>query len=370
MTARAAGGPLRRFVGLNVDPSRSEVLAPDHAAVVQRRTLFRANVKPVEGSRRFLISGHNNAKIGKAVTRGEWAGLPIFTLTLEERATCPASCAQWRACYGNATHWPTRWDAADPDFIDTLRAEIITTCRAHPDGIVVRLHVLGDFFSTAYVAMWAEMLRRFPGLRAYGYTAREGDEIAAAVEALTHEAQGRFAIRLSRRAAGPGHAIVVDEPVSAPDVIMCPAQTHATETCGTCGLCWAPAARGKTIAFLRHGIVRRGAAERPAPASRAPRALSGRRGRRPLGALPGETKAERDARVRAYRAANPGKPTWAVADALHMSVAVVAAAGGAPLQPPPATSAAERLAAVPADERERIARQYGAMFRGGEARSA
>ena len=35
------------------------------------------------------------------VTKGRWRGYPVFTLTLEERATCPSYCEQWDECYGN-----------------------------------------------------------------------------------------------------------------------------------------------------------------------------------------------------------------------------------------------------------------------------
>ena len=40
-------------------------------------------------------------KVGQFVHKGEFKGYRIFTLTLEERATCPKSCNQWDVCYGN-----------------------------------------------------------------------------------------------------------------------------------------------------------------------------------------------------------------------------------------------------------------------------
>ena len=45
-----------------------------------------------------LKCGRNNSKIGGDVLVGRLRGARIFTLTLEERATCPRSCAMWRAC--------------------------------------------------------------------------------------------------------------------------------------------------------------------------------------------------------------------------------------------------------------------------------
>lgn len=211
-------------------------------------------------SPRLLVSGANNDKVGKAVVKGQWAGMPIYTLTLEERATCPRSCNTWRECYGNAMHWPRRNDARDPDFIGALAAETVTLARQHPDGFVVRLHVLGDFFSVRYVLLWALLLEQLPNLRVFGYTGRRSDDpdpesakIGAAIEALRGR-WSRFAVRTSHTLPGPRRAVVVEAQTSGDGVLTCPAQLEATATCGTCGLCWS--APDKTIAFIRHGIKR------------------------------------------------------------------------------------------------------------------
>jgi len=47
------------------------------------------------------LKASTNVKLGKRVTKGKLAGFPILTLTLEERATCPASCIHYADCYGN-----------------------------------------------------------------------------------------------------------------------------------------------------------------------------------------------------------------------------------------------------------------------------
>ncbi len=254
--------PIEQITGLGVG----------HPAVVEGRTLFPSTVVLPAASPRFLISGQNNSKIGADIIKGPWAGMKVFMLTLEERKTCPRSCAQWLTCYGSAMHLARRHDAFHEDFIPALAAEVITTVREAMNerrrgrdkvkGVVIRLHVLGDFYSVRYVAMWAHLLAMLPDLHIYGYTARRVDQddaesrrIARAIEEL-RRAWSRFAVRTSHTEVGPGRAIVVDAPLEHPDVIMCPAQTKATETCGTCALCWSPAARGKTIAFLRHGMRR------------------------------------------------------------------------------------------------------------------
>lgn len=265
---------LARFHPTKAEPEHTVGLPADHPAVVQGRTLFRNRISPTEGSMRFLVSGANNAKIGKAVEKGPWGGMPIFTLTLEERKTCPRSCAMWRDCYGNAMQWSPRWDHTDPAFLPTLQAEIITLGRANPKGFVVRLHVLGDFFSVRYVYFWAEMLAVVPSLRVYGYTARtvldadpESARIAQALAVLTDGMWSRFAVRTSGGDpdVADALAIVVDTPEEAKerDAILCPSQTSATETCGTCGLCWSESARGRTIAFLRHGMKRTSGPRQP-----------------------------------------------------------------------------------------------------------
>lgn len=267
---------LARFHQTKAEPEVTVGLAADHPAVVEGRTLFPSRVMPTAGSMRFLVSGQNNAKIGKVVEKGPWAGMPIFTLTLEERKTCPRSCEQWRDCYGNAMQWPQRWDHTDPAFLPTLQAELITLGRQNPKGFVVRLHVLGDFFSVRYVYFWAEMLAVIPSLRVYGYTARtvfDEDQasarIAVALDILTDAMWSRFAIRTStsdpRNADSIAMVVESAEEAKAAGALLCPAQTSATETCGTCALCWSPNLRDKAIAFLRHGMKRRPAKPAAAP---------------------------------------------------------------------------------------------------------
>lgn len=170
-------------------------------------------------------------------------------------------------CYGNAMHLARRHDARSENFLDFLQAELWLMARSFPDGFVVRLHTLGDFYSVEYVEFWRDLLTRIKALRVWGYTARlPGDPIRDALQALTDEHWDRFAIRWSNTHGYQG-AIVVDDIAEAGDAIPCPAQHTAaedeakTESCSACGLCWAGEARGKTIAFLRHGMKTRGASD-------------------------------------------------------------------------------------------------------------
>jgi hypothetical protein len=260
----SAKGGLRRFESAEIDPTREIALPVDHPAVVGAHTLYPSTVTSTMESPRFLVSGQNNSKLGGRITKGERSGWPIYHLTLEERATCPRSCHAFRECYGNGMHLARR-HAVDAEFMPALRGEVMTVARQHPEGLLLRLHTLGDFFSVEYVLMWGELLALLPQLHVFGYTARREDDadpasrkIAKAIRLLTQGAWSRFAIRTSHTDPGRERSIMVaTADPDLPKVIVCPAQTHATECCGTCGLCWAPNARDKTIAFLRHGRKRR-----------------------------------------------------------------------------------------------------------------
>lgn len=261
----------KRFAAFAIDPGRVTDLDEAHSALEEARTIFPKSVTSAWDTDRLLVGGANNAKLGGKVEKGEWAGMPIFHLTLEERATCPApdrngdgGCPLWAGCYGNAMHLARRHDARSDNFLDFLQAELWLMARAFPKGYVVRLHTLGDFYSVEYVQFWRDLLERIPALRVWGYTARIAeDPIGAALRELVADRWDRFAIRWSNF-DGPQGTVVVTDMADAGDAIPCPAQHTAaeaeakTDSCATCGLCWAAGARSKTVAFLRHGMKVRG----------------------------------------------------------------------------------------------------------------
>jgi len=255
----SAGGP-EDVVGLRAD----------HPAVINGTSIFPKSVTHPDEDEALLVGGENNMKLGGRVRVGPKAGFPIYHLTLEERATCPESCGNWRTCYGNAMPYARRNDAVSEPmrFFIALSHELGVLNRRHPGGFLVRLHTLGDFFAVRYVELWGAFLKQFPALHVFGYTAcsptasDKGERaIGRAVLDLTNENWERFAIRFSRSYVAVGSAVVLDAISDDPMVLMCPAQTGKTECCATCGVCWAPAARGKAIGFLRHGMKkgRRGA---------------------------------------------------------------------------------------------------------------
>lgn len=257
---------LRRFAGKAIDTSRVAGLRHDHPALQEARTIFPKSVVHPEDSERLLVSGHNNPKLGNRISKGPKAGFPLYHLTLEERATCPKSCHMWRTCYGNAMPYARRHDASDIlDLACVLDDELAALQVRFPSGFMVRLHTLGDFPSVEYVRLWAHFLEEYPALNVFGYTSNwyfakdpKEREIGQAILALTNAQWDRFAIRFSTEASTEQTAIVVDEVDSRANVLMCPAQTKDTECCATCGLCWAPALRTRSIGFLKHGMKMRG----------------------------------------------------------------------------------------------------------------
>jgi hypothetical protein len=226
----------------------------NHPALISGNTLYPSTVRG--GRNRWALkSGDNSKKIGGLVRKGPWKGFPIFTLTLEERATCPTSCHHWRSCFGNKMHWADRV-AAGADLEWRLEREIAFLSAKYPAGHCVRTHVLGDFMSVSYVQFWARMLDQHPALHVWGYTARhdlETDPIARELLALVQRSWSRFAVRFSN-APQPFPApatVTIETPLQKPaDAILCPEQAGGkTESCSTCALCWGSLRR---IAFLQH----------------------------------------------------------------------------------------------------------------------
>lgn len=223
----------------------------DHEALVKGRTIFPSTVKDPEEVGDIFKDGHHNSKIGRKVTKGKWKGFPIYTLTLEERKTCPRSCTEWATCYGNNMHLSQRWKHG-PDLELYMELELRDLAESHPKGFVVRLHVLGDFYSVAYVRRWHLMMTMFENLHVFGFTARNhpDGEITQAIAAINREFPDRWMIRFSDADMPRMAATVIERGERAPEgFITCPQQTGKTLCCATCALCWHSR---KSIAFVRH----------------------------------------------------------------------------------------------------------------------
>ncbi len=226
-----------------------------HPSIEAGRSLFhRKGVKTVAELKNVLVSGHSNVKIGRDVRKGKhFRGYWIYTLSLEERATCPHSCAHWQSCYGNNMPWAKRVDHTN---VVALQAAIerdiirLLSVRGRP-GILVRLHALGDFFSVDYVWFWRDMLWKYHNLAVFGYTARSpNDNIGFAVGTVKRLFNERFAVRWSNdEDEAEWSTRTVIEAGSHPTAIQCPEQVGLVDGCGKCGLCWNTK---KNIAFTEH----------------------------------------------------------------------------------------------------------------------
>lgn len=234
-----------------------------HAAVIEGRTVFnKRGIKQPSQLRNLLVSGRNNVKIGRDVRKGKhFRGYWIYTLTLEERKTCPRSCHHWQSCYGNNMPYARRVDHTSPDFLPRLEAEIAALCNVGKGtgrggktlrtGVLIRLHALGDFYSSEYVAFWARMLRIHERLAIYGYTARTpNDPIGHSIAGVKRRFGARFAIRWSDGGRSRDCTVSIHRASDKPHgAFVCPEQTGLVDGCGKCGLCWNT---DKNVAFVEH----------------------------------------------------------------------------------------------------------------------
>jgi hypothetical protein len=241
-------------------PEQVISLSDTHSAILQQIPMFPSTVVTAGNGTRVLVSGVNNRKIGRVVTKGALKGYAIYTVTLAERTTCPSHCLQYKTCYGNAMHLAIR-HRPGAELEQSIERELRGLMQDHPKGVLVRLHTLGDFYSVEYVEFWSRMLEHFPRLALYGYTAHnlstdESRDIAMAIARAMNVSEGRMMIRLSGQ-PGPMGALVIErkpEQAKVAEGIVCPAERDATSCCATCGLCWAPEASDETIVFVRHGM--------------------------------------------------------------------------------------------------------------------
>lgn len=255
-----------------------QALTKTEIAIANAKSVYINRVKEVDAQTMAkserLIKPSKNIKLGKKVTRGHWKGFKIYTLTLEERATCPPTCAHWHDCYGNNMMFATRYEAG-PALEAMLEQELKELQSKHPKGFLVRLHILGDFYSVGYVAKWARWLGMFPALHVYGYTANQPDakntkerEIGQALLSLLNNCGDRWAVRFSGNfdrdtmTANSADDTRAMEAVSNKQAFLCPTQISketgkyakkGEETlvpdCGACGLCWTAK---KPVVFITH----------------------------------------------------------------------------------------------------------------------
>lgn len=211
-------------------------------------TIYQKSIKsPAEFN--VLKKGSSNKKLGFKVTAKKWTGKRLYSLTLVERETCPPSCHHWDDCYGNNMPFAHRFSLTG--LLPKLESEVETLMKKHSEGIVIRLHVLGDFMSVDYVSFWESILFDYPKLCIFGYTGRELDSnIGMALHMLNLRYSDRCVIRFSRNFESNdlGKWFAAEESFEGKH-FDCPEQTGKLKDCASCGLCWITP---KTVRFATH----------------------------------------------------------------------------------------------------------------------
>jgi hypothetical protein len=206
----ASGGSLRRFE--SIKPKRHGlVLQPDHPSMLFGRTIFPTTVNDMDNPRvlRLLKSGHNSRKIGKVVTKGKMKGFPIFTLTLEERATCPRTCEVFDSCYGNGMPYAQRLKhgpRSKSDCGTSWRTRRLPTHKASLSAST------SSGISTPPItqSFGRRRSKRIPALHVFGYTARDPQsDIGQVICEMLGVHSERFHIRFSAPNGLPSRALVV-----------------------------------------------------------------------------------------------------------------------------------------------------------------
>lgn len=211
---------------------------------------------PVGSGLLVLKSMDANRKMGAGtniISKGKYRGLPAYQLTLIERETCPTSCLQWNTCYGNNCPFNIRHRPGEK-LERALEKDVEVLAKKHPEGFLVRPHILGDYYSVEYVKVWEKLLDAYPNFYMYGTThRRHGTDIGDAVAAMAHKHAKKCAILRSdkHRSDDPlkGAFSVFKGERPNPDVQVCLHQQGKAESCLSCGFCFT----GKNdVQFLEH----------------------------------------------------------------------------------------------------------------------
>lgn len=256
------------------------ISAKDRAAMLEQ-SIFQGQVRDVRlltGEAQMVAKKSTNSKLGKKVFRGTLEEYYIYTITFEERATCPRVCEHWKNCYGNNMRNGVRFGTRTEEERQAVIAQIekdlahwqkLTDKRnaerakkkipLAPIGFLVRVHVLGDFFSVEYANMWRKWLNMFPSMVVFGYSRwlPEESEIGDALLSIRNEfgmnatTGGRFCLHFSSDKNHGSGALSADvdgvlDLVESGDAFICPEQQQSEErangpnpvTCGSCTKCF------------------------------------------------------------------------------------------------------------------------------------
>lgn len=135
------------------------------------------------------------------------------------------------------------------DLEQRIENELKVICAKY-EKVLIRLHVLGDFYSAPYVYFWTDQMIKYRNLNVWGYTHVTENDDYLTYSAL-HRARAtfgdRWAIRWSDRI---GETFSANSEELTTEGITCPEQEGKTKSCTTCALCWDKPE--KQIRFLTH----------------------------------------------------------------------------------------------------------------------
>lgn len=226
---------------------KADINKPAVTMYPKARRAVSADVNVLKLAKNNKISDKGKLPI---IKKGKFAGYVIFTLTLEERATCPRECYHWDNCYGNNMAFAHRFEHGI-NLENKIEQELAELCATYK-GVIVRLHVLGDFYSVDYVSKWSGWLAKYDNLAVWGYTGNtRNSDIGLAIRAVRGSFGNRFAVRFSNDLdfAFSANSTERVEPVKGQSFI-CPEQTGAAANCANCALCWS--APDKQVLFMTH----------------------------------------------------------------------------------------------------------------------
>ena len=217
-------------------------------------TIYKKNIHDLDEYKFKIIKDSKNIKLGKKVIKGMYNNYKLKTVTLIERETCPADCIHWNDCYGNNMPFAHRINHEDQNLLQKrIYNELLNSTN---QLLLIRLHVLGDFFNVKYVKFWSIMLNTFKNIALYGYTANNinskielSRDIAKEIIKLNYSKHShiRFSNDLTNSFSANSYDIV--KPIKGKS-ILCPVQENKTANCGTCGLCWNQ--NSQSIIFKTH----------------------------------------------------------------------------------------------------------------------
>ena len=202
----------------------------------------------------MLKPGGNNKKLGSKITTGAWKDAAIYSLTLEERNSCPTDCKQWDKCYGNNMPFATRYDHTHPMFLTNLEENLSNLICKHiwkGQPLAIRLHVLGDFYSPDYVNFWNDFVLGWDMLYVWGYTHHKPlSEIGRAINCMNtldncyiRFSDAKFTTPMNLQA----NVIATED--TRHTGLICPEQRGIKTSCGDCAMCWTSK---RAINFLQH----------------------------------------------------------------------------------------------------------------------